>query len=280
MKRFIVLFLVIFFISLFSTYGQLIVADLFLQGIMEMASIEQALSYAQMIQHNVEQIKHTIQMVQHMEHQIKTSIQNLGTITDISNWNDFMNWYNRQLYLERTALHTFENMNVQIGRNSYHLTDIVGIAQGYSDQTREFWNNEFTEEQRRAMWLNLGLTPSNYAFVQPFRQRAMDLAIEGITAREIQNDWYVRNMMRNNERLMRITQDQFLAPDDKMGDKDILMLLLESSMENNKVLNDIAMQNASMFEIMATEYFLDQTPYDIPPFSEWSGRGFGNITGW
>ena len=277
MKRFIgLIFILLLFVV--SVHGQLAVVDATANAILTNSFIEQTIRYAQILADNAHQIMQTYALVQNMVHQTQMAMQNLRTIGDISSWSDFMDFYNRQLYLERRTLETFQHMNVSIGDRNFHLTDIEGIITGTREQTRDFWENEFTEDQRRAMWLELGLTPSNYAFVQPFRAKALEIAREGLAAREIQNDWYWRNMTRNNERLRRLMLDQYLPEDDQLGDKELQMYILESLMESNKVLNDIAMQNAAMLELLAVQHYLSQTPTDIPPFANWSEYGFVSLT--
>jgi hypothetical protein len=102
-------------------------------------------------------------MVDHLQTSAERSLQNLGSATDIKSWDDFKDWYNYQLYLERQTIRTFENMKVNIGGKNYHFTDVLGIYDGLKWETIEFWDNEFTEEQRREMWTKAGLSPANYA---------------------------------------------------------------------------------------------------------------------
>ena len=280
MKKIIVFILIVIFLPFLSVHGQMLVADMALTALMTYTGIEQAIAYAQMIVDNVQQIQNMVQMVKHMEQQVTRTIQNLASAGDISSWSDFTDWYNRQLYLEKRTMQTFQNMNVSIGNNSYHLTDIEGIVTGYTNQTKDFWDNEFTPEQRKAMWIELGLTPANYAYVETFRSRALELAREGITGRELQNEWYTRQMIRNNERQARMAHDNSLDNDhpDKLTEKEIQMYILESLQETNKSINDLNMQVATMLELQAVDYYLNQTPSEIPHVSSWPERGFGSLT--
>jgi hypothetical protein len=45
-------------------------------------------------------------------------------------------------------------------------------------------------------------------------------------------------------------------------------------MENNKVLNDMAMMQANQLEMQATQYYLDQAQADSPVLSDWPEDGF------
>jgi hypothetical protein len=57
--------------------------------------------------------------------------------------------------------------------------------------------------------------------VQSFREEARELSREAFFASDIQNEWYVRNMERNNERRERLTADKLKNDNDKMGEKKL-----------------------------------------------------------
>jgi len=277
MRKFFILFFVLIFLSCFSVYGQWVVVDAGLNALMAIAEVDRAIAYAQMIANNVEQIMHTVTMIGHLENQVKMTMHNLKSAEDIKDWDDFVSWYNRQLYMERRAISMFENTKVSFGNKDYHFMDIAGMADGITRQHTEFWENEFSEPQRRAMWIELGLTPSNYAYRKTFQQKLNKLSEESLFGTEIQNDWYVRNMQRNRERQLKLSEDKFADEGSALGDKEIQMMQLESSMENNKLLNDIAMQNAASLEMQASQYYLEQTPYDAPLLLDFPEDGFGSL---
>jgi len=275
MKKFLVLLFV--FLFSFNVYAQLAVVDGVVDTLLTASNLQQFIYFGQQVKHNAEAIMQAVLTVQNLEHQVKMTMQNLASVKDIESWSDFINWYNRQLYMERKTIQTFENMNVKIGKETYHLTDIEGILYSINDQGTAYWEGEFTPEQKRAMWYDLGLTPSNYAFVQPFRAKARQIAMEGLTARDIQNEWYMRNLARSNERQSRRARDKYADDDNKMGQKEVLIDIAESLDESNKVLNDIAMQNAQMLEAQAVNHYLKQTPHSNPGFSEWPDDGFQQL---
>jgi len=283
MKRLFFLFLLLLLCSF--AYGQLLVLDAAANFLIEKFAlqdaanaIEQAISFTQMVANDVQQIMHTIAIIEQMKLQVDMAAKNMVTAVDIRSWDDYMDWYNRQIYLEKRALSKFENTNVTFGGKSYHFTDIKGIRDGISDTYTQHWENDFTEEQRKAMWVELGLTPANYVYRETFRKKANDWADEHLFAKEIQNDSYISNMERNKDRQSKLAQDQHKSKETQLSDKEIQMMLLESSMENNKALNDIAMQNAALLEMYANESYLQQIPYDAPLYSEWSGNSFTKLS--
>jgi hypothetical protein len=279
MRKLLFLLLVLFLLPLQFNHAQLLVIDPIANAILEKSGLDQVIHYAQQVMEWVETANRFQQQLKHWKFQVDGYIQNIKSAGDIRSYKDFTNWYNRQLSIERKAVDSAKNANIEIGNKNYSLFNLEGIADAVDGRYIDYWNNEFTDEQRRAVWLGMGLTPSNYAYVQPFREKARELSREAFFTSDIQNEWYVRNMERNNERQKRLARDKTFLPDgpDKMGELEVLQLMLESSMENNKVLNDIAMNQAYQMEMQAAEYYLNELDYDAPVLSDWSVGGFGPL---
>jgi len=274
MKKIILFLLVVFLFPLHFSHAQLAVLDAGANTLLTMTGIDHVIHYAQEVQEWANTATHFIKQVEHMKFQVERTLQNLKSAKDIKSFDDFMSWYNRQLSMERKTMDMFKNANISIGNKSYSLYDLEGIVDAVDDKYIDYWDKEFTDKQRKEMWTRLGLTPSNYAYVQPFREKARELSREALFTSEIQNEWYVRNMERNKERQDIIASDKNLSVDSQMGEKEVLQLLLESSMENNKILNDLAMMQAKQLEMQATQYYLEQAQPDAPPFSDWPEDGF------
>jgi hypothetical protein len=266
-----------FLLPLHLSFAQLAVVDAGANTLLSMSGIDQITHYAQEVTEWAKTAEQFIKQVEHWKFQVERTLQNLQGAKDIKSWDDFMSWYNRQLYTERQTMDMFKNANISIGNKNYSLYDLEGIVDAIDNKYVDYWNEEFTDEQRKEMWLGLGLTPANYAYLQPFRQKARELSREAFYASDIQNEWYVRNMERNNERLERIAADKNLSEEKQMGEKEVMQLLLESSMESNKVLNDMAMMQAKELGMQAAQYYLDQPQKDDSPFSYWSDKGFGPL---
>jgi hypothetical protein len=124
------------------------------------------------------------------------------------------------------------------------------------------------------MWLGLGLTPANYAYVEPFRDEMREWRRQGFAAEYIQNSSYMEAMQRNRERKERLVGDIDLGEEDKMGEKEVAMLNLETNMDNNKVLHDIAMYHAMSLKRDSLQMYLDDAPHDEQPITEWPADGF------
>jgi hypothetical protein len=278
MKRFVFLLLVIFAISAQGTHAQIMpVIDAAANEILEATHISQAVHYSQMIMAQAANLAQFVSTATSLATQLERTIQNLSTAKDIRSFDDFMDWYNRSLYMERTTLAMLENANITIGKKSYNFMDVAGMAGGIKDTYVDYWDREFTNEQRREMWLGLGLTPSNYAYVEPFRDDMRHWRQQAFSMDALQNTQYMQNMQRNVERQKRMAEDLLKPTEEKMGQNELLQYILESSMENNRLLGDIAMYQAMNMKLEAAKMYLDDAPYDAPPFAVWSKPGFREL---
>jgi len=274
MKKFILLLLVVFLSPVHFTHAQVAVIAAATDTLLTMTGMDQVLHYAKEVAEWVETANRFKAQAEHWKFQIERTWQSLKSAKDIKSYEDFISWYNKQLYLERQTMDMFKKANISIGNKNYSLYDLEGIVDAVDDKYIDYWDKEFTDKQRKEIWTGLGLTPANYAYVQTFKQKEREISREAFYAKDIQNEWYVRNMERNNERQNKMAADKNLSEENQMGEKEVMQLLLESSMENNKVLNDIAMMHAQQLEIQATQYYLDQAEPDAPVFSYWSNSGF------
>ena len=250
------------------------VIDYAANAILDATHLNQAVYHAQALKDNVILLGNTLAMVETYGQMLERTWQNLSSLDEVKSYDDFMDWYNRQLYYDRTVKESFNSITVTIGKSNYKLSDLEGWGNGLQDAfTKKFWEEEFTEEQRREMWLGLGLTPANYAYVQPFRQQYADLAKRFLTASDIENEKYMAAMEQNKKYKDKLAGDKLLDPENKMGDKAVQMIIADAAIANNEALHDLIMLMTDMMEMKAAEYYLNQTPSDAPSFSEWD-RGF------
>jgi len=277
MKKFLLVFTVLVFIPCLNVHGQMAVLDAVVDALLTSSNLQQYIYFGQQIADNVTQIAQFAEQIEIMKTSAERQIQNLASIKDIDSWDDFMDFYNRQLYLERKTGEAWDNTNVRIGKKDYHITDIYGMKDGVNETYVEYWGNEFTEEQRKEMWLELGLTPANYAYVQPFREQANKHIQEGLTAVGIQNDWYMRSMQKNRERKAALDADKNKKTEDKLGSKEITMMILDTLLDLNKVTNDVAVNQAKERERQATQDALASAPNSPAKIADWSNNGFGEL---
>jgi len=278
MKKFLLIFLVLIFLPFLNVYSQLTVIDSALHTLLSATGLEQAIYYGKQLADNVEQIENLVKTVENGKQQIEMAAKNLKSVSSIKSWDDFKSWYNRQLYLEKKAMDTFKNMKVKIGKKSYNITDIEGMFDGFNDSYIDYWNKEFTEKQRREMWMELGLTPANYAYVQPFRAKATEFIKQGLTEVDVQNEEYMENMTKIKEHQDKLAEDYLKPEDEQMGDKEIQFMSLEAQLQISKSLSNLEMSMARIMQKKAIEDALNNTPTNMPRAGSWAKDGFEDLT--
>jgi hypothetical protein len=276
MKKILFLLLLILLFSI-PVYSQLAVTAPILETLFYESGLERVIHYAQMVADNVTQIELLIEQGQNMARTVQMTANNWRALGDVRSWNDFTDWYNRQLYMEQMTEQAFMGMSITIGNRSYPLMDIEGIARGIDETYIRYWENEFTPEQRQAMWVGLGLTPSNYAYVQTWRDRNHQVARRLFANAEIQNQNSMEQAIRDNEITTRVAQDQFLDEDDRLGERELLAYVLETMLSSTRQLREISGQIADIMQLQAVQYYLLQTPSDAPVISNWPDPSTGGF---
>jgi len=278
MKRFILLLLVILLLPVWNANAQVAVFDAILDGLLTTSNLNQVIYYGKQLADNFKQLEYMGKQAEHMLRTMEMATDNLSRIGDVKSWDDFMEWHNRQLYLERMTEQTFAGMKITIGKKSYSLTDIEGMAHGVKESYVDYWDKEFTEEQRREMWVGLGMTPANYAYVQTWKDRERYLALKFLTSPTVQNNEYMRSMINNHKILERLLKDSSLPMEEKIGEKEIAAMQTEVLVDISRSLNDQNMMLADMLESKAVDKYLEQTPADTPVISSgWQENGFRRL---
>jgi len=271
MKKFILVFLVIAFLPTMTVNAQMAVADGFAHGLLAGSKLEQGIYWAQQALDMVESIARLQEMVERFGKQIEMQMDNLANIGNIHSFKDFTTWHNRQLYLERMTEDAWNGMSIKIGKKDYKLTDVEGMAYGFKDTYVDYWDKEFTEAQREEMYVGLGLTPANYAYIKTWDAREQQLAKEFLAARIIHNANYMDEMTRNNEKLNELEKDKKKKADDpsKMGEKGVAVINAETNIANNKALNDINMNLLDLKEMIAVEKYQKKIKLMTPSMTKW-----------
>jgi hypothetical protein len=237
-------------------------------------TLQQSIYWAQQAIDMATQIKQFAQQVEYLAHAAESQILSLKNIGNIHSFKDFTEWYNRQTYLEKKTEETRNNTSLSIGKPRNKLTDAEGIAYAIQNTYVDPFEKDFTEEQRKAVWVGLGMTPANYAYVQTWKKREEELVKRFIAAREVQNNDYMDDMKRDDEKLSALEKDKEKAeidPDDKsiMDVKGVAAITAEMSIHNNKKLNDIDGKMADIMDFLGTEKLLDKDiKYNTPPVSD------------
>jgi hypothetical protein len=230
------LLVIIFFAGIaLKANAQMAVTAPILESVMAATHADQVVYYAQSIARLVENGMSAYDQLQTTIRMEKRALDNLKNIGDVKSFGDLMTWYNRQLYLERAAEERFKNIGVSIGGKKYNMEEISEIPGDLKTTYGDYWKNDFSEAQRKEMWLTLGLSPSNYMYVQAWESREKDLMKKLMVKAQLQNEGNMTAAERNNELLKRLEADKNRPEDEKMGEKELLSMIFELLVDTNTV---------------------------------------------
>jgi uncharacterized phage infection (PIP) family protein YhgE len=272
MKKILLLVLVIVFLPVQTAHAQFTVEAPLLESLTTAFGIKQLAAFANQLAETVKSGTTLANQLYQMEQQAEKAARNLARMGEINSWDDFMKWYNRQLYLESETIDTFNNLGLKVGGKHYNFSDMEGMAYAMDDTFVEFWNREFTEEQRRDVWLSAGLTPANYVYVQTWKEKEKNLAKRMLMSSTVQNNEYMQRMIRNNKNLTRLAADAQKAEAEKMDSKELAAITAETAINTNKDINDIKMSLANLDEYLSVRMYKENVPYDEPAMSPWSEK--------
>jgi hypothetical protein len=250
-----------------------------LEGIMTATHADQVIYYAQSILQMVENATNTYNQFQNLLRAEQMALNNLKGIASVKSFDDFMDWYNRQLYLDRQAEQRFTRMGVKIGSKTYRVADIEKIPDAFQSEYIDYWENEFSDEQRKQMWINLGMTPSNYAYVQTWKTREKELEEKILTKMETVNEDNMAAAERDNAMLKALEEDAKLPEDLRMGEKAIAQMQLQATLEQNRLLRDAAYDRAEAEERQLAHEKASLMLANPPELSDtWNKPIFGPIS--
>jgi hypothetical protein len=101
MKRFVLVLLVIAFLPVTKVNAQIAVFDAIVEELLANTLVEQAIYYAQTATSIINTAIQTKEMLIEFGEQGLRQLENLNNISKIRSWDDFAEWHNRQLYLEK-----------------------------------------------------------------------------------------------------------------------------------------------------------------------------------
>jgi len=236
------------------------------QALMERTRIEQAIYYAQMVVQQVNAARNTYAQVQAMIRAEQRAFDNLRGITNVNSYGDFMAWYNRQLALEREADERYNSLGIQIGNSTYRIRDVRDIPNAMrTAYGAEYWESQFSPEQRREMWLNLGLTPSNYVYQSAWANREEELARRIMVRRGILHEDSQRAASRHAIMLEEAMMEE-------TGEKAILQASLDLLVDINHLIRQGLLEDAGWREHQLAQQRLNSIPPNPPMLSEAWGQ--------
>ncbi|MDR1107110.1 MAG: hypothetical protein LBL44_12200 [Treponema sp.] len=241
-------------------------------ALLQETHLDQVIYYAQSIGQMVDSAIDTYNTAQNIIKMGQLAYQNLQGVVNVRDFDDFMSWYNRQLYLERQIESTFSGMGVSIGGKKYTFAEMDDMGDALKTSYVDFWKNDFSPAQRQEMWLNLGLSPGNYAYVQTWKEREKELAASALTKLQALNERYMETMRRQRENKNKLMADKLADPEGKMGEKDMLTLILEEQMDTNRAIQEATYDQAEANARAVAAERLNDVPPNPPRLSEMWGE--------
>jgi hypothetical protein len=235
-----------------------------LEAIQSNALVENSIYYTQSLVNTVTQIEHAFETLQHAIRTEQRALTNLSAIGNVKSLDDFKSWYNRQLYLERQAENRFLDINVKVGSQTYSLEEITDIPDKAKTQFQNIdFDKSLSEQERKKLWTDLGLSPANYAYLKTWQERDKQLG----------------RMITTN--LQRITEDneskaekyaglseRYENNKDSITENSLLMDNASLTAEGNLKLGEIAELQAIQTELLYNKEMREQTPPELPRVSD------------
>jgi len=275
MKRLLILLLVVFFVPVLS-YGQVSVLEPLILHALQSSGAEDLIYYGQMVANGVKQLEFIEKQSKAMGKSLEMAYRNLLTAGDIKSFDDFMDWNNRQIALEKRFEDSIMNYRVNIGGKNYAvIADIESAAYGLKDTYVDYWDREFTEEQRKEMWLSLGLTPSNYAYVKTWEKREQELAHDFLVYHQVQQEERALRHNRHSEMLSALANDSLNDEDNKISDKELAAMQVDVLVDISTGIDEMIGMQAQVMEWEAVKNYQSRTPSDAPALSKWPTDAFG-----
>jgi hypothetical protein len=274
MKTIKLVLLSVYLLAALHSHAQLQVLDAQLNTLMTNLGIDQVIYYAQSLTELVANAQNTYNQYQNMIRAEERALANLRSIADVRSFDDFMEWQNRQLYLERQAEYRFKNMGIKIGDKKYTMKNVEDIPEGLRNNFGDPYWEDFTEAQRKEMWTRLGLSPSNYMYVKTWQEREDAIARNFLGKKDAVNE---DNMTMYE--LFKSTADRYATENENIGEKEILMDTHITLMDVSKTLRNILYDMAEKNELELARQKQADTPPNQPRLSDhWNSSTFGPIT--
>jgi len=276
-KVFVVLALVFIFAFPVQTHASGIIGGAAVSGTLAALMANDWVIEAEQIVQWAQQAKDMLEQIGHMKTAAERYKRNLLAIMDVKSFQDFMKWYNRNLYIEQEAERIYNGMGVKIGGKNYSLSEIDEIPDALLNAITDPHWDDSPEEVNYRIWKTFGLSPSNYFYLKTWQQRNEDIKKRFISAREMHGKEFDEAVERNNAVL-----GFYSDPDRDEEDLDankIAMNAHSTQMQIEMVLRDLSLSLDDLKDYIASR---DEENRYIPnpsmPEKSWNDDPFRPIT--
>jgi len=200
---------------------------------------------------------------------------NIRSVVDIRSVEDFMKWTNRTMYLAREEEYYYSQMGVQIGGNTYKMHEIDQIPDALRNSFRDPWDKDYTEEEKRDMWIKLGLTPGNYNYMKTWQERNDKIAKRIMTYSDI----FAAEAEEAAERNQNI-MGKYQASSDTLDINEISKEAHITAMNTEMAIREQTRLMIEMHEYQLSRDRMNEQLSTPPKKSDfWGENPFGNISG-
>jgi hypothetical protein len=255
MKGFFVVLVLSFFAVCPMRVHAVGAAEAAIVGVLEANHVLEYAQFLLMVKNTLKAAEDTYEDLQHTIKSTERAIKNLQSIVDVRSLSDFMAWNNRQLYLEREVETRYSDISVKVGRNTFRLHEIDEVPDALRNSLRDTFDGNFTEDEKRDMFVSLGLAPSNYAYLKTWEERNQKIAKEIMTYNDVFYD-ELEEAKERNENIMgkyRVPGDE--PPDINEISKEAHITAMNTEMairEQNRLLVEMHQYTLSRDKIMDT----------------------------
>jgi hypothetical protein len=205
----------------------------------------------------------------------KRSLKNIQSIVDIRSVSDFVNWTNRTMYLAREEEYYYNQMGIKIGNNTYKMHEINQIPDAMRNSFRDPYDGDFTEDEKRDMWIRLGLTPGNYNYMKTWEERNDKIAKRILTYSDVFADEFEEAAERNQN-----IMDKYRESGDDLDINEIEKEAHITAMNTEMAIREQTRLMVEMHEYQLSRDRLAAIPPSPPKRSDfWDEDPFGSISG-
>jgi len=251
-----------------------IVSAPLLESLMAETHAEDILYYVQQVEQMVQSVETAYRQYETFLRAEERALANLEGITKVESYEDFMNWYNRQVSLEKAAEKRIAGMKLSIGDEAYDLAEINSIPEAFANQGAkavDVWKNGLSPQERKRVYVNMGLSPGNYEYIKAWGEKEKAIMDLLLTNADIVNEDNMEAAERNQE-----IADQALNGD--VGEKGVMQAMLEIMLDTNIAIRQANYDAAKARELEAVRTAQAKTPATPSGISDTWGKdpdGFG-----
>ena len=234
----------------------------------------QTIEFANQLKEMADTAKNTLAQLWEAKAAADRAIKNIRSVGDIRSIDDFIKWHNRQLYLEREVEYRYDKASVKIGKNTYKLHEIDEVPNAIRNSFRDTFDGDFTEEEKRDLFISLGLAPSNYAYLKTWEERNNKIAKRILTYSDVFAEEHDEAAARNQN-----IMDKYRVSGDDLDINEITKEAHITAMNTEMAIREQTRLMVEMHDYQLSRDKMNERLPSPPRRSDsWGDDPFGSIT--